>query len=419
MQQRVSTSSERRRKALQAEARQAQIERDLADPRWIKVKVFHPNTDGPRKWFRGVVVGGERGKAATRDASVTSRLVLYEDGEERVEDMKLVQWERTDGGGGESTPAVQAAPTAPDLAPLPTRNQQRVGNAAWLQAARRVATHEVGVVNTIWELCTVTRRRLVEDEGEFYDLTIFNSTGVEQHFNIPSRCVRVRNREEALPPLPAPDTAAASARETVTVHDGGAASTVHLEQEGRLLAASKKKKTASKTMSRCQGVATAIVLEPVRAPDTAAAYARETVTVNDGGAASNVHLEQEARLLAASRKKKTASKMMLRCQGEAVTVDDDAGAAEATALQVAIVPLTTTTRASTRLAAKKVTIAIDDAVLDGIESVLKRESNVTDAIASTRDRLAIASPQMKRKTTRSQPGRGDGNRSRHVAALSQ
>ena len=124
-------------------------------------------------------------------------------------------------------------------------------------------------------------------------------------------------------------------------------------------------------------------------------------------------------MLAASKKKKTASKMMLRCQGEAVTVDDDAGAAEATALQVAIVPLTTTTRASTRLAAKKVTIAIDDAVLDGIESVLERESNVTDAIASTRDRLAIASPQMKRKTTRSQPGRGDGNRSRHVAALSQ
>ena len=115
-------------------------------------------------------------------------------------------------------------------------------------------------------------------------------------------------------------------------------------------------------------------------------------------------------MLAASRKKKkTASKMMLRCHGR------DAGHGVA----VAIVPLTTTTRASTRLAAKKVTIAIDDAVLDGIESVLERESNVTDAIASTRDRLAIASPQMKRKTTRSQPGRGDGNRSRHVAALSQ
>ena len=147
----------------------------------------------------------------------------------------------------------RAATTASELVvgpPVQAQHQKLAGGgAAWLEAARRVATHEVAgcestveVIpdNTIWELCTVTRRRRsVEGAGEFCDLTIFGKAGTDQHHNIPARFVRVRKgfNIEALPPLPKPNAAAAPdvqrvplaanvckpAREATSVNAAGAA----------------------------------------------------------------------------------------------------------------------------------------------------------------------------------------------------
>ena len=91
----MSAASSRRRCILEECERQAQITRDLADPRFTKIKVFHTNV-GPRKWWPGVIIDDVRGKAATRGATETSQLILYEDGELRVEDLNEVPWEFND-----------------------------------------------------------------------------------------------------------------------------------------------------------------------------------------------------------------------------------------------------------------------------------------------------------------------------------
>ena len=64
--------------------------RDLADPRWKRIRVRNPLVG---KWWRGVVIGGARGETATRGLGESASLVLYEDGEERVEDLDEVEWE--------------------------------------------------------------------------------------------------------------------------------------------------------------------------------------------------------------------------------------------------------------------------------------------------------------------------------------
>ena len=66
--------------------------RDLADPRWTKIRVRRAS-GGRKKWKSGEVIGGKRGKAATRSVSGSASLVLYDDGEERVEDLDAVEWE--------------------------------------------------------------------------------------------------------------------------------------------------------------------------------------------------------------------------------------------------------------------------------------------------------------------------------------
>jgi len=66
------------------------VARDLADPRWKRIRVRNPLVG---KWWRGVVIGGARGETATRGLGESASLVLYEDGEERVEDLDEVEWE--------------------------------------------------------------------------------------------------------------------------------------------------------------------------------------------------------------------------------------------------------------------------------------------------------------------------------------
>ena len=81
--------------------------RDLADPRRKRIRVRH-FSGGRKKWKSGVVIGGKRGKAATRGASGSASLVLYEDGEERVEDMDAVEWEERGSGGAQARPTAGA-----------------------------------------------------------------------------------------------------------------------------------------------------------------------------------------------------------------------------------------------------------------------------------------------------------------------
>jgi hypothetical protein len=83
------------RSLLEERNRTAQIARDLADPRFTKIKVYHTNV-GARKWWAGVIIDDLRGKAATHGASESSQLVLYEDGELRVEDLNEISWEFND-----------------------------------------------------------------------------------------------------------------------------------------------------------------------------------------------------------------------------------------------------------------------------------------------------------------------------------
>jgi hypothetical protein len=73
----------------QENERRAQIAFDLANPRFTKIKVYRTNV-GPRKWWPGVIIDDLRGEVATRGATETSQLVLYEDGELRVENLNVV-----------------------------------------------------------------------------------------------------------------------------------------------------------------------------------------------------------------------------------------------------------------------------------------------------------------------------------------
>ena len=75
---------------MEEERREARVARDLADPRWKRIRVRNPLVG---KWWSGVVIGGARGEAATRGLGGSANLVLYEDGEERVEDLDEVEWE--------------------------------------------------------------------------------------------------------------------------------------------------------------------------------------------------------------------------------------------------------------------------------------------------------------------------------------
>ena len=80
----------RKRSAVAEQERAAQVARDLADPRWQRIRIRNPSVG---KWWCGVVIGGARGKSATRGVHGRACLVLYEDGEERVEDLDEVEWE--------------------------------------------------------------------------------------------------------------------------------------------------------------------------------------------------------------------------------------------------------------------------------------------------------------------------------------
>ena len=78
--------------------------RDLADARWKRIRVRH-GSGGRKKWKSGVVIRGKRGKATTRGVSGSASLVLYEDGEERVEDLDAVEWEERGSVGAQARPS--------------------------------------------------------------------------------------------------------------------------------------------------------------------------------------------------------------------------------------------------------------------------------------------------------------------------
>jgi hypothetical protein len=102
----TARGGKRKRSRVEEERREAQVARDLADPRWKRIRVRH-GSGGRKKWKSGVVIGGKRGKAATQGVSGSASLVLYEDGEERVEDLDAVEWEER------GSDAAQARPSAP------------------------------------------------------------------------------------------------------------------------------------------------------------------------------------------------------------------------------------------------------------------------------------------------------------------
>ena len=83
------------------------VARDLADPRWKKIRVRRAG-GGRKKWKSGVVIGGKRGKVATHGASGSASLMLYEDGEERVEDLDAVEWEVRGSVGAQARPSAGA-----------------------------------------------------------------------------------------------------------------------------------------------------------------------------------------------------------------------------------------------------------------------------------------------------------------------
>ena len=101
----MSRSRKRKRSAVAEQERAAKIARDLADPRWQRIRVRNPNVG---KWWAGVVIGGARGNVATRGLDGSSVLVLYEDGEERVEDLDEVEWEERESVAVQARPAVSA-----------------------------------------------------------------------------------------------------------------------------------------------------------------------------------------------------------------------------------------------------------------------------------------------------------------------
>ena len=82
----AATRSRKRKRRVdeEQEQREARVARDLADPRWKRIRVRNPLVG---KWWRGVVIGGARGETATRGLGESASLVLYEDGEDRVEDL--------------------------------------------------------------------------------------------------------------------------------------------------------------------------------------------------------------------------------------------------------------------------------------------------------------------------------------------
>ena len=102
-----SRGGKRKRSRIEEERREARVARDFADPRWKKIRISRAG--GVRKkWKSGVVIGGKRGKAATHGASGSASLVLYEDGEERVEDLDAVEWEERGKVGVQLQPAAGA-----------------------------------------------------------------------------------------------------------------------------------------------------------------------------------------------------------------------------------------------------------------------------------------------------------------------
>ena len=102
----TARSGKRKRSRVEEEERrEARMAQDLADPRWKRIRVRNAS-GGRKKWKSGVVIGGKRGKAATHGGTGSASLVLYEDGEERVEDLDVMEWEELGGR------AVQVRPTA-------------------------------------------------------------------------------------------------------------------------------------------------------------------------------------------------------------------------------------------------------------------------------------------------------------------
>ena len=98
----TARSGKRKRSRVEEEERrEAQVARDLVDPRWKRIRVRH-GSGGRKKWKSGVVIRGKRGKAATHGASGSASLVLYEDGEERVEDLDTVEWEKRGSVGAQA-----------------------------------------------------------------------------------------------------------------------------------------------------------------------------------------------------------------------------------------------------------------------------------------------------------------------------
>ena len=88
---RAAERSRKRKRRDDEEQREKRVARDLADPRWKRIRVRNPLVG--KWWWSGVIIGGPRGKAATRGLGGSAHLVLYEDGEERVEDLDAVEWE--------------------------------------------------------------------------------------------------------------------------------------------------------------------------------------------------------------------------------------------------------------------------------------------------------------------------------------
>ena len=104
---RLGGGKKRKRSQVEEERREARVERDLADPRWKKIRVQH-GSDGRKKWKSGVVIGGKRGKAATQGVSGSASLVLYEDGDERVEDLNAVEWKERESVSAQVRPSAGA-----------------------------------------------------------------------------------------------------------------------------------------------------------------------------------------------------------------------------------------------------------------------------------------------------------------------
>jgi hypothetical protein len=124
----TARSGKRKRSRVdEEERREARVAQDLADPRWKKIRV-HRASGGRKKWKSGVVIGGKRGKVATRGASGSASLVLYEDGEERVEDLDAVEWEER----GSSAAQAQSSAGA-----TTSRHSSKYRGVSWHKANKK------------------------------------------------------------------------------------------------------------------------------------------------------------------------------------------------------------------------------------------------------------------------------------------